>query len=129
VRRWPNESHKNSARALETRGLARVRRKNKVWNAEITDDGCYYLERGRYPEPPEAELHIADRQASDRQTAKQATLATARRAIRRATTSPDPGTPCPGCCPLPGRPASGTSVFAEGHPNALQDRCQPRADR
>jgi excisionase family DNA binding protein len=72
---------------LETRDLVRVRRKNKVWNAEITDDGCYYLERGRYREPPEAELHIADRQASDWQTAKQAALATARRAIRRATTS------------------------------------------
>jgi hypothetical protein len=49
-RDWPDESHKNTARALASRGLAEVCRKKKVWTATITSAGMYYLEHGR-PEP------------------------------------------------------------------------------
>jgi excisionase family DNA binding protein len=49
-RDWPDESHKNTARALASRGLAEVGRKKKVWTATITSAGEYYLEHGR-PEP------------------------------------------------------------------------------
>jgi hypothetical protein len=51
-RAWPDESHKLSARALEGRGLVRVRRVNKRWHAEVTSDGRHYLEHGHYPEAP-----------------------------------------------------------------------------
>ena len=48
-RAWPHETYKASARALESRGLASVTRKNKVWTASITEVGRYYLKYGRYP--------------------------------------------------------------------------------
>ena len=52
---WPDESHKNTARALASRGLVEVSRKKKIWTATLTSTGEYYLEHGR-PEPhPEAE--------------------------------------------------------------------------
>ena len=88
ARDWPDESHKISARALETRGLVRVRRQNKAWNAGITEDGCYYLDHGGYPEPPEPELHIPGSPGSDRRP-RQAALIVARKAIRQAATSSD----------------------------------------
>jgi excisionase family DNA binding protein len=88
VRDWPDESHKNSARALESRGLARVRRKGKLWNAVLSDDGRHYLEYGRYPDPPPmAEPGIPERLATSRQTTAEAMLLTARHALRQATTS------------------------------------------
>lgn len=89
MRGWPDERHKTSARALETRGLVRVRRKNKVWNAEITESGRYYLDHGRCLEPPELEPRIPASQAGDHQIAELVALTTARRAIRQATTSSD----------------------------------------
>lgn len=49
-RNWPNETHKNTARALASRGLAAVGRKQKVWTAEITEAGSYYLTHG-HPMP------------------------------------------------------------------------------
>jgi hypothetical protein len=49
-RDWPDESHKNTARALASRGLVEVGRKKKVWPATMTGAGEYYLEHGR-PEP------------------------------------------------------------------------------
>jgi hypothetical protein len=49
-RAWPDESHKNTARALASRGPAEVGRKKKVWTATITSAGEYYLDHGR-PEP------------------------------------------------------------------------------
>ena len=53
-RDWPNESHKNTARALASRGLATVGRKQKVWTAEITEAGGFYLEHGHpMPRPDE----------------------------------------------------------------------------
>lgn len=48
-RDWPDETHKHSARALQSRGLASVGRKNKVWTASITESGRFYLEHGCYP--------------------------------------------------------------------------------
>ncbi|TCO15720.1 excisionase family DNA binding protein [Kribbella steppae] len=55
-RDWPDQTHKNTARALASRGLARVGRKNKVWTAGITEAGEFYLSHGHpmpRPEPPE----------------------------------------------------------------------------
>ncbi len=46
---WPDEGHKNSARALESRGLTRVLRTGKLWHAVVTADGQYYLDHGCYP--------------------------------------------------------------------------------
>ncbi|HUY45494.1 MAG TPA: helix-turn-helix domain-containing protein [Streptosporangiaceae bacterium] len=86
-RDWPDESHKNSARALESRGLARVRRKGKLWHAVLSADGRHYLERGRYPEPPAAGLGSSRSLAASGRTAEEASLVTARQAIRQATTS------------------------------------------
>lgn len=40
---------KLSARALQTRGLATVRRVKGVWTATLTDDGRFYAEHGHYP--------------------------------------------------------------------------------
>jgi excisionase family DNA binding protein len=51
-RLWPDESHKNTARALQSRGLAQVSRKHKVWTASITEAGRYYLEHGAYKPKP-----------------------------------------------------------------------------
>lgn len=46
---WPDETYKHSARALQSRGLAEVTRRNKVWTASITERGRFYLQFGRYP--------------------------------------------------------------------------------
>lgn len=86
-RDWPDESHKNSARALESRGLARVRRKGKLWHAVLSDDGRHYLEHGGYPEPPVAERGSSRSLAASGRTAEEAALVTARQAIRQVTTS------------------------------------------
>lgn len=52
-RRWPDETHKHSARALQSRGLAKVSRVNGRWTARVTDAGQYYLEHSRYPASPD----------------------------------------------------------------------------
>ena len=49
---WPDDSHKISAGALETRNLATVRRWYGKWSAEVRADGAYYLEHGTYPGVP-----------------------------------------------------------------------------
>lgn len=58
ARDWPDESHKHSARALQSRGLAHVARRRGVWIAEITEAGRDYVETGGYParlnQPPKA---------------------------------------------------------------------------
>jgi excisionase family DNA binding protein len=51
-RSWPNETHKNTARALQGRGLAEVGRERKIWTATITEAGRYYLEHGAYEPKP-----------------------------------------------------------------------------
>jgi excisionase family DNA binding protein len=82
---WPDQSHKISARALESRHLAHIRRKGKVWHAVLSDDGQYYLEHGRYPEPPPApQAEPGHSLTASRPTATEA-LVSARRAIRRAS--------------------------------------------
>lgn len=48
---WVDETYKHSARALESRGLAVVARRRKVWTARITESGRFYLQHGRYPSP------------------------------------------------------------------------------
>jgi len=59
-RNWPDESHKNTARALASRGLAEVGRKSKVWTATITRSGEYYLEHGHLEPRPEMDLKTGD---------------------------------------------------------------------
>lgn len=51
-RSWPDETHKNTARALESRGLVEVRRKRKIWTATITEAGNHYIEHGSYKPNP-----------------------------------------------------------------------------
>ncbi len=44
---------KVSAKALEWRGLMTISTRGGEWRAELTDDGRYYVEHGRFrPEPP-----------------------------------------------------------------------------
>jgi hypothetical protein len=45
---WPDDTHKHSARALETRGLVTVRRRNGVWHAVLRPHGRHYLDHGAY---------------------------------------------------------------------------------
>jgi hypothetical protein len=42
----------NTVYALRGRGLVTTPRKDGVWQAEITDEGRFYLENGRHPETP-----------------------------------------------------------------------------
>ncbi|MFC4056103.1 helix-turn-helix domain-containing protein [Actinomadura syzygii] len=51
-RLWADETHKHTARALESRGLVEVRRKRKIWTATITEAGKYYIEHGSYKPNP-----------------------------------------------------------------------------
>lgn len=86
-REWPDESHKLSARALESRGLARVRRKDKHWHAVLTGDGQHYLDYGRYPEPQQPEPVPAPRLVEAGHSPGRDAIAAARRAVRIATSS------------------------------------------
>jgi excisionase family DNA binding protein len=88
-REWPDESHKLSARALESRGLARVRRKGKLWHAVLTDDGQHYLDHGRYPDPQLPEPRFPLDPAGPAQAPGKAAAMTARLAVRQATSSQD----------------------------------------
>jgi hypothetical protein len=48
--RWAGETHKASARALASRGLAKVGRAKSAdgaWSATLTEAGRYYLDHGR----------------------------------------------------------------------------------
>lgn len=49
---WPDDTHKLSARALETRNLAAVARRDGRWHARLKPDGAHYLAHGTYPHPP-----------------------------------------------------------------------------
>lgn len=53
-RAWPNESHKLTARALQSRGLVQVARRRKNWTATITEAGTYYLTTGTYESEADA---------------------------------------------------------------------------
>jgi excisionase family DNA binding protein len=50
--RYEGDQHKQTARALENRRLVRVARKADVWTAELTEEGRFYLDHGRYDDPP-----------------------------------------------------------------------------
>lgn len=50
-RDWSDFTYKHTAVALQGRRLAKVSKRGG-WHAEITDDGCYYLEHGVYPGEP-----------------------------------------------------------------------------
>jgi excisionase family DNA binding protein len=84
---WPDESHKLSARALESRGLARVRRRGKRWHAVLTEDGQHYLDHGHYAQPQLPEPASPLSLARSGQTAGPSATMTARRAVRQATSS------------------------------------------
>lgn len=58
-RDWPDETYKHSARALQSRGLAEVTRKRKVWTASITESGRFYLRHGCYPPPVTSHAEVA----------------------------------------------------------------------
>jgi excisionase family DNA binding protein len=47
-RNWPTAPYKNSAQALDNRGLVDVQRRRKIWTASITDAGRYYLAHGGF---------------------------------------------------------------------------------
>jgi excisionase family DNA binding protein len=87
AREWPDDSHKLTARALESRGLTRVRRKGKLWHAILTEDGQYYLDHGRYPESAQQEPAPAPGLTEPGQATGQAAIMTARLAVRQAITS------------------------------------------
>lgn len=48
-RAWPDETHKITSRALETRGLVAVTRRGGSWAAVITEAGQHFLDHGDYP--------------------------------------------------------------------------------
>jgi hypothetical protein len=62
---WRDFTYKTTAYALAARGLVKVDRRRKQWSATITEEGEFYLSRGRYPEEaaaaggggPSAETH------------------------------------------------------------------------
>lgn len=58
ARDWPDQSHKLTARSLAGRGLADVRRKQKVWTATITDAGQFYLKHGKPPPGRELDFEL-----------------------------------------------------------------------
>jgi len=58
ARDWPDQSHKLTARSLAGRGLADVRRKQKVWTATITDAGQFYLKHGKPPSGRELDFEL-----------------------------------------------------------------------
>ena len=88
-REWPDESHKLSARALESRGLARVRRKGKLWHAVLTEDGQDYLDHGRYLEPQLPEPGFPLNPVGPGQATGRTATMTARLAVRHAISSHD----------------------------------------
>lgn len=53
-RAWPDETRKQSARALEARGLVAVSRRDGIWDAVLRPAGQHYLDHGCYPGAPAA---------------------------------------------------------------------------
>jgi hypothetical protein len=56
--RLAERSHKLTARSLADRGLADVKRKQKVWTATITDAGRRHLEHGKPPPSQESDFYL-----------------------------------------------------------------------
>ena len=46
---WHDEGHKQTARALASRGLVKVRRREGSWHAVLLPGGRHYLDYGDYP--------------------------------------------------------------------------------
>jgi hypothetical protein len=85
---WPDDTHKISARALETRYLAAVSRWYGKWRAELRPDGVYYLEHGTYPDPPTRPPRTpAVVNAPSAKPGPERAADVARRARRQATTA------------------------------------------
>lgn len=77
----PAPGYKQSALALETRGLATIRRVHGVWTATLTEAGIYYHKHGRYPPDPDDDNPLTKQEHSrsspstrthDRSTSRQA---------------------------------------------------------
>jgi hypothetical protein len=91
--RWTDETHKASARALASRGLAQVGRPKSAdgaWLATLTEVGRYYLDHGRYPAPPPDlparaadGVHAAAQRAIRQAAPRRPSLPQQRRAIAR----------------------------------------------
>ncbi|MFI8768555.1 PE-PGRS family protein [Streptomyces sp. NPDC053792] len=82
----------HTARALKGRGLITMPRRGGRWQAEITDDGRFYLEHGHHPDRPEPVLR---KQRQVDAEPKQEAAAPLRRRV----------TPPPEAKPAPARPA------------------------
>lgn len=67
-RSWPDETHKNTARALQSRGLADVSRKRKIWTATITEAGRYYLKHGAYEPRSLLKAELPENEQADSRT-------------------------------------------------------------
>ncbi|MFF9320237.1 PE-PGRS family protein [Streptomyces sp. NPDC014735] len=82
----------HTARALKERGLITMPKHGGKWQAEITDDGRFYLENGHHPDRPEPTPR------KQRPAEAESKLAAAVPPRRRATPSPE-------ATPAPARPA------------------------
>lgn len=80
----PSPTYKTSAVALQNRGLIYLDRRWGHWKATLTDKGRYYVQHGRYPDPPAKPV-----KTEPRPTMGSATPAT------RATKKPSPPKPVP----------------------------------
>ena len=70
--RWIDETHKASAQALASRGLAQVGRPKSTggaWSATLTEAGRYYLDHGRYPAANRPAVRATDDAHATRQRA------------------------------------------------------------
>lgn len=68
----PDAMHlRQSARALQHRGLLSISKKNGVWRAQLTDAGQFYLDHGHHPDHPD---HVtSDVSDAPRKTARKPT--------------------------------------------------------
>lgn len=73
-RDWPDETHKSTAKALQSRRLVTVRRRNGVWSAEPTPAGLYFAKHGTYPDGHWSE-QASEPRASGKRQPRRATLA------------------------------------------------------
>ena len=70
--RWDDHRYKNSAVALQNRGLVVVSKKRGSWSAALTDEGRRYLADGRSRQAPVARHSQAERKAVETSYARPA---------------------------------------------------------
>jgi excisionase family DNA binding protein len=97
---WADQTHKASARALASRGLAQVGRPKSAggaWSAALTEAGRYYLDHGRYPTPPPDppsraadDMHATLQRAIRQAVPRRASVRRQRRAMARRAASLTP---------------------------------------